>query len=98
VINIRGASCLKVVEDLPFLSEVLGIQQCDSLERVSNLPQVGTLRINDCPGLRCVEGLGNLQQLFLTKGMKELSSLWIPGLQQQHKQLHDEDLDVYDWQ
>ncbi|XP_047091279.1 putative disease resistance protein RGA4 [Lolium rigidum] len=97
VLDIRIASSLKVVEDLPFLSEILLIHGCGGLERVSNLPRVGRLRINDCPGLRCVEGLGNLQQLFLTKGMKELSSLWIPGLQQQHKQLHGEDLDVYDW-
>jgi hypothetical protein len=29
--------------------------------------------------------------------MKELSSLWIPGLQEQHKNLHGEDLNVYDW-
>ncbi|KAM0896118.1 hypothetical protein ACQ4PT_023382 [Festuca glaucescens] len=97
LLDIRGATCLKVVEDLPFLSELLAIQRCDSLERVSNLPQVGELRINDCPGLRCVEGLASLQQLLLDEGMKELSSQWIPGLQQQHKELHGEDLDVYDW-
>jgi hypothetical protein len=98
VLQLRGASSLKVVEDLPFLSlKVLLIEGCDSLERVSNLAQVEELRINDCPGLRRVEGLGNLQQLWLTEDMKELSSLWIPGLQQKHKQLHGEDLDVYDW-
>jgi hypothetical protein len=97
VLDIRYAGCLKVVEDLPFLSEVLVIQGCDSLERVSNLPQVKRLRINYCPGLRCVEGLGSLQQLWLTEGMKELFLLWIPGLQEQHKNLRGEDLDVYDW-
>ncbi|KAM0858240.1 hypothetical protein ACQ4PT_047951 [Festuca glaucescens] len=97
LLDIRGATCLKVVEDLPFLSELLAIQRCDSLERFSNLPQVGELRINDCPGLRCVEGLASLQQLLLDEGMKELSSQWIPGLRQQHKELHGEDLDVYDW-
>ncbi|XP_047084883.1 putative disease resistance protein RGA4 [Lolium rigidum] len=96
-LHLRGATCLKVVEDLPFLSESFSIQGCDSLERVSNLPQVGRLRINDCAGLRCVEGLGNLQHLWLDEGMKELSSLWIPGLQQQRKQLHREDVDVYEW-
>jgi Leucine-rich repeat (LRR) protein len=96
-LHIRRAGCLKVVEDLPFLSEGLVISGCGSLERVSNLPQVGRLRVNDCPGLRCVEGLGDLQQLWLDVDMKELSSLWIPGLQEQHKQLHGEDLDVYDW-
>ncbi|KAM0885905.1 hypothetical protein ACQ4PT_030023 [Festuca glaucescens] len=97
VLDIRGASWLKVVEDFLFLSEGLIIQGCDGLERVSNLPQLGELCVNHCRGLRCVEGLGNLQQLCLDEGMKELSSLWIPGLQQQHKHLHGEDLDVYDW-
>ncbi|KAM0896116.1 hypothetical protein ACQ4PT_023382 [Festuca glaucescens] len=52
VLEIRGTSCLKVVEDLPFLSEALVIARCGGLERVSNLPQVGVLLINDCPGLR----------------------------------------------
>jgi hypothetical protein len=94
---LRGASSLKVVEDLPFLSELLIIDECGSLDRVWNLPQVRDLRVNDCPGLRCVEGLGSLQQLLLTKGMKELSPLWIPRLQQQHKNLRGEDLDVCDW-
>jgi Leucine-rich repeat (LRR) protein len=96
-LQLRGASCLKVVEKLPFLSESLVIVGCDGLERVSNLPQVGNMRINYCPGLRCVEGLGSLQQMWLDENMKELSSLWIPRLQQQHKKLHGEDLDVYDW-
>jgi hypothetical protein len=54
-LRIRDAGCLKVV-DLPFLSEVLLIESCGVLERVSNLPQVRILRINRCPGLRCVEG------------------------------------------
>uniref|UniRef100_A0ACD6A4F8 Uncharacterized protein n=1 Tax=Avena sativa TaxID=4498 RepID=A0ACD6A4F8_AVESA len=97
VLQLRGASCLKLVEDLLFLSDLLLIDGCGSLEKVSNLPLVGELRINDCPGLRCVEGLGSLQQLWLDHDMQELSSLWIPGLQQQHKQLHGEDVDVYDW-
>ncbi|XP_047091285.1 putative disease resistance protein RGA4 [Lolium rigidum] len=90
-------SSLKVVEDFPFLSELLVIDGCGGLERVSNLPQVGRLRVNCCPGLRRVEGLGSLQQLWLGEDMKDLSSLWIPGLQQEHKQLHGEDMDVYVW-
>ena len=93
VLEIMGARCWKVVEDLPFLSEALVIQNCDGLERVSNLPQVRRLRINDCPGLRCVEGLGSLQQLWLDEDTR--TSLWIPGLQQQHVDLYGEDLDVY---
>jgi hypothetical protein len=84
---IRDAGCLKVVEDLPFLSQVLSIVGCGSLERVLNLPQVEDMVILDCLGLRCVEGFGNLQQLWLTEGMKELSTLW--------RELHHGGLNVH---
>jgi Leucine-rich repeat (LRR) protein len=96
-LHIRKASCLKVVEDLPFLSEVLLITGCDGLERVSNLPQVRRLRIHNCPNLRCVEELDSLQQLFLAEDMREISSLWSPGLQLQCRQPDGEDLDIYTW-
>ncbi|KQJ87292.1 disease resistance RPP13-like protein 4 isoform X3 [Brachypodium distachyon] len=96
LLGLRGASSLKVVEDLPFLSEVLLISRCDDLERVSNLPRVGRLRVEHCPKLRCVEGLGSLRQLWLDEDMQEMSELWVSGLQRQCQKLHDEDLDVYD--
>ncbi|CAO2150136.1 unnamed protein product [Urochloa humidicola] len=88
---------LKVVENLPLLSERLVIVMCDDLERVSNIPQVRELRIQFCPALRCVERLGNLYQLFLTEDMQDVSSQWLLGLQERHHQLHGEDLDVYNW-
>ncbi|KQJ87295.1 putative disease resistance protein RGA4 [Brachypodium distachyon] len=91
-LGLRGASSLKVVEDLPFLSEAL-ICGCDGLERVSNLPVLRELYAQDCPHLRCVDGLGNLQQLWLDDDMQEVSKLWVPGLQQ----IRGEDLDVYTW-
>ncbi|CAM0947789.1 unnamed protein product [Alopecurus aequalis] len=94
---IQNTRCLNVVEDLPFLSEGLVLQGCIGLERVSNIPQVRELRINYCPGMTCVEGLGSLQQLWLFENMEELSSLWIPGLQQEHQKLYGEDMDVYAW-
>lgn len=81
LINIRGASSLKVVEDLPFLCEKLVIVGCESLERVSNLPKVGELRVTRCPDLRCVEELGSLQQLWLGEDMQDISKLWVPGIQ-----------------
>ncbi|GJN25823.1 hypothetical protein PR202_gb13703 [Eleusine coracana subsp. coracana] len=67
---------LRVVENLPFLSENLLILDCESLERVSNLPQVSVLRFRRCPNLRYVEKLDNLQQLFYSEDIKEISSLW----------------------
>ncbi|XP_014758158.2 putative disease resistance protein RGA3 isoform X2 [Brachypodium distachyon] len=96
-LGLRGASSLKVVEDLPFLSDMLSIAGCDDLEKVSNLPQVRDLRVQLCPNLRLVEGLGSLQQLWLDEDMQEISELWVSGLQQKCQRLHDEDLDVYDW-
>ncbi|KAK1647770.1 hypothetical protein QYE76_065575 [Lolium multiflorum] len=96
-LQLREASSLKVVEDLPFLSETLLIQGCGDLERVSNLPKVGELRVTRCPDLRCVEGLGSLQQLWLDVDMQDISKLWVPGIQEQHRKLHGEDVDVYTW-
>jgi hypothetical protein len=97
VLDIRLAGCLKVVEDLPFLSELLIIQGCGGLETVWNLPRVRDLRVTHCPELRCVEGLGGLEQLWLDEDMQEISSLWVPGLQEQRRKLHGEDVDVYTW-
>uniref|UniRef100_A0ACD6AP09 Uncharacterized protein n=1 Tax=Avena sativa TaxID=4498 RepID=A0ACD6AP09_AVESA len=97
VLILREARSLKVVEDLPFISEMLSITGCDCLERVSNLPRVRELRVQYCPNLRRVEELGSLQRLFLTDDMREMSSVWLPGLQLQCRQRHGEDLDIYTW-
>jgi len=96
-LQLRYVGNLKVVENFPFLSQVLVIEGCERLERVSNLPQVRRLRAHDCPNLRCVEKLDNLQQLWLDEDMQEISSLWVPRLAQQCRQLHCEDLDIYTW-
>jgi hypothetical protein len=73
---------LKVVENLPLLSELLYLADCEGLERVSDLPQVTQLRTGFCPNLTCVEKLTNLLQLGLHRSMHEVSSSWVPGLQQ----------------
>jgi hypothetical protein len=96
-LQLRDLHSLKVVENLCFLSEILLIIDCESLERVSNLPQVRELRVEGCPNMRCVDRLDNLRQLFLTENMQDVSSQWLPGLQEQHRQLHGEDMDVYTW-
>ena len=86
-----------MVENLPFLSEVLIIAYCKGLERVSNIPQVRQLWVSGCPNLRRVEELGGLEQLWLDEGMESLSSHWVPGLKEQRQKLHGETLDVYTW-
>uniref|UniRef100_A0A0D9XV95 Uncharacterized protein n=1 Tax=Leersia perrieri TaxID=77586 RepID=A0A0D9XV95_9ORYZ len=91
---IGRASCLKTVEDLAFLSSGLQVQRCEVLERVSNLPQVRILLVNDCPNLRRVEELANLEQLLLDKDMQEISELWIPGLQEQRRRVHGDELEM----
>jgi Leucine-rich repeat (LRR) protein len=96
-LHIRDASCLEVVEDLPFLSEMLLIAGCDGLQRISNFPQLRELRVGDCPNVRRVEELGNLQQISLADDMREISSPWLHGLQLQCRQRHGEDLVVYPW-
>jgi hypothetical protein len=93
-LQLRDVHCLKVVENLRFLSEYLLISDCEGLERVSNLPHVRELRVQRCPNLRCVERLDNLHQLFQTEDMQGVhSSHWLPLLQEQHRQLHGEEMD-----
>ncbi|CAO2150131.1 unnamed protein product [Urochloa humidicola] len=96
-LQLRLVHSLKVVEDLPFLSDMLLVSSCYGLESVSNIRQVRELRITDCPKLRRVEELGSLEQLWLDVGMLDLSSMWVPGLKLQRQQLHGEDLDIYTW-
>ncbi|PUZ44995.1 hypothetical protein GQ55_8G184300 [Panicum hallii var. hallii] len=96
-LHLRDVDSIKVAENLPFLSEVLVISACEGLERVSNIPQVRRLRAQLCPNLRFVERLDSLHQLFLTEDMQDVSSQWLPGLQERHQQLHEEDMDVYTW-
>ena len=57
------------------------------------------LFLNECPNLRHVEELGGLEQLWLDEGMQEISSLWVPRLQEQHRQLHgdEHELEVTEW-
>nr|UBY06939.1 NBS-LRR disease resistance protein [Dasypyrum villosum]UBY07537.1 NBS-LRR disease resistance protein [Dasypyrum villosum] len=94
-LELIGTNNLKAVEDFPHLTELLRIEDCEGLERISNLPQLTELRVYGCPNLKHVEGLSSLQQLGLGEDMQEISSRWVPGLQSQHQQLHGEDLDVY---
>lgn len=98
-LDIRRARCLKMVEHLPFLSGILFVQSCQGLEIISNLPQVRELLVNHCPNLRHVEMLGGLEQLWLSKNMQKISSLWVPGLEEQHRQLHGDEhkLEVNEW-
>uniref|UniRef100_A0A8R7TR47 Disease resistance RPP13-like protein 1 n=1 Tax=Triticum urartu TaxID=4572 RepID=A0A8R7TR47_TRIUA len=96
-ILLRRLNNLKAVENFRLFSELLHIEDCEGLQRISNLPQVTELRVYGCPNLSHIEGLGSLQQLGLGEDMSEISSRWLPGLQEQHRQLHGKDLDVYTW-
>nr|UBY07412.1 NBS-LRR disease resistance protein [Dasypyrum villosum] len=97
-LNLRGLNNLKAMEDRPVLCELLVIQDCEGLERICSLPQLIELCVVGCPNLSHVEGLGSLQQLGLGEDMQqEIPSHWVHGLQEQHQQLHGEDLDVYTW-
>jgi len=55
VLVLRNMDSIKVVENLPFLSEMLVIVGCEGLERVSNIPQVRELRAQKCLLVVCGE-------------------------------------------
>jgi hypothetical protein len=86
-----------VVENLPFISEMLLIVVCEGLVRVSNIPKMRELLVSRCPNLRRVEELCNLERLWLDVGMESLSSYWVPGLKEQRQKLPGGTLDIYTW-
>lgn len=92
---LRYLGSLKVLENLPVLSEMLLIDECEGLERVWNLPRVRRLHLQLCPNMRCVERLDNLQELFLTEDMRDVSSQWLYRLQEQQLKQHGDELDDY---
>ncbi|CAO2142754.1 unnamed protein product [Urochloa humidicola] len=96
-LHLRRVGNLKVVDNFPFLSEVLLTVACEGLETVSNIPQVRLMRAQLCRNLRRVEGLDRLDQVFLTEDMQDVSSQWLPGLQERRRELHGEELEVYNW-
>jgi hypothetical protein len=96
-LRLEDVDSIKVVENLPFLSESLLIIRCEGLVRVSNIPKMRELRVSCCPNLRRVEELCNLEQLWLDEGMESLSSYWVPGLKEQRQKLPGETLDIYTW-
>ncbi|KAG2629790.1 hypothetical protein PVAP13_3KG450302 [Panicum virgatum] len=97
VIQLRWASSLNVLGNLPWLSDILVLATCSNLETISNLPLVTVLRLQKCLNLRSVENLDNLQQIWLTQDMKDTSSQWLSQLQEQHRRRHSKELDVYTW-
>ncbi|KAG8090426.1 hypothetical protein GUJ93_ZPchr0011g27687 [Zizania palustris] len=92
---IKGSNCLKTVDDFPFLSTAFVIDECEGLERVSNLPQVRGLYLYDCPNLKCVEEVGNFELLWLDACMQDNPGGWVNELVEQGRQRLGDDLDVY---
>ncbi|KAJ0974335.1 hypothetical protein J5N97_016300 [Dioscorea zingiberensis] len=60
---INGADSLEAVEDMPSLTELLDITDNKNLSRVSNLPALKRLTVENCPMLKNVEKLDSLQSL-----------------------------------
>ena len=56
-LQLREVDIIKVVENFPFISEVLVVagMGCTGLKKVSNIPQLTMLRAELCPKLRCVD-------------------------------------------
>jgi hypothetical protein len=94
-LQLRDLDSLKVVENLPFLSKVLLIVNCQGLEKILNLPKLREMRVTHCTNLRHVEELGNLEKLWLDIRMQDLSSLWMPSLKQQRQDISGEHVDIY---
>ncbi|KAJ1260859.1 hypothetical protein BS78_10G264900 [Paspalum vaginatum] len=64
-LHVEGAYSLTEIEDLPNLSDELHLKDNKALQRISNLPMLRSLIIDDCSKLKHVAGLDALQRLRL---------------------------------
>jgi Leucine-rich repeat (LRR) protein len=64
-LHVEGAYSLTEIKDLPKLSDELHLKDNKALQRISNLPMLHSLIIDDCSKLKHVAGLDVLQYLRL---------------------------------
>lgn len=64
-LHVEGAHSLTEIKDLPKLSDELHLKDNKVLQRISNLPMLRSLIIDDCSKLKHVAGLEALQRLRL---------------------------------
>ncbi|CAL5040620.1 unnamed protein product [Urochloa decumbens] len=64
-LHVEGAYSLTEIKDLPKLSDELHLKDNKALQRISNLPMLHSLIIDDCSKLKHVAGLDTLQHLRL---------------------------------
>jgi hypothetical protein len=64
-LHVEGAHSLTEIKDLPKLSDELHLKDNKVLQRISNLPMLHSLIIDDCSKLKHVAGLDALQRLRL---------------------------------
>ncbi|AQK67387.1 Disease resistance RPP13-like protein 4 [Zea mays] len=64
-LHVEGAHSLTEIKDLPKLSDELHLKDNKVLQRISNLPMLRSLIIDDCSKLKHVAGLDALQHLRL---------------------------------
>uniref|UniRef100_A0A0D9VFP2 AAA+ ATPase domain-containing protein n=1 Tax=Leersia perrieri TaxID=77586 RepID=A0A0D9VFP2_9ORYZ len=62
---IEGAYSLTEIKDLPRISDELHLKDSRALQRISSLPALQSLTIDNCPKLKHVSGLDTLQHLRL---------------------------------
>lgn len=83
---IRNNHFMREIDDLPSLADVLEFTNMKMLERISNLPSLGWLKILVCPQLKFVENLNMLQHLLLQCPPEaEQLPMWLADLIEQHR-------------
>ncbi|KAF0935056.1 hypothetical protein E2562_029643 [Oryza meyeriana var. granulata] len=64
-LHVEGAYSLTEIKDLPRISDDLQLKDNRTLQRISSLPVLQALTIDNCPKLKHVSGLDTLQHLRL---------------------------------
>ncbi|KAJ0974369.1 hypothetical protein J5N97_016334 [Dioscorea zingiberensis] len=92
---IKGADSLEAVEDMPSLTELLDITDNKNLSRVSNLPALKGLTVDNCPMLKNVEKLDLLQSLRFYDQKSNSLPEWLIHFLQEKQQNFDDQFQLY---
>ncbi|CAL9071911.1 unnamed protein product [Musa textilis] len=66
LLHMEGTHSIGEIKNLDFLTDNLTVKHNNSLQRISNLPSLKHLQVDDCPNLEYVGDLAGLQRLHLS--------------------------------
>ncbi|URE25058.1 Disease resistance protein [Musa troglodytarum] len=86
LLHMEGTHSFVEIKNLDFLTDNLTLKHNHSLRRISNLPSLKHLQVDDCPNLQYVGDLAGLQRLHLScPPPAQRLPLWLSDLAEQQR-------------